>query len=77
MSIQTHEQILMEQFNAVLADVKFWADLYKKTHKQSCLTMAAQNWGILRGLAMAAKQFGIVRLQDALDSLAFDEKDRP
>ena len=77
MSIQTHEQILMEQFNAVLADVKFWTDRYKKTHKQTYLMMAAQNWGILRGLAMAAKQFGIVRLQDALDSLAFEEEDHP
>ncbi len=69
MSVQTHEQILMEQFEAVLADLQLWADLYRKTRKEGCKIAAAQKWGILCGLAMAAKQFGISSLQDALDRL--------
>ena len=69
MGAQTHEQIMMEQFNAVLADVKIWAELYRKTHRPEFKITAAQNWGVLCGLAMAAKQFGIGSLQDALDKL--------
>ena len=69
MSAQTHEQILMEQFSAVLADFRLCTELYEKTKKQSLKIAAAQNWGILRGLAMAARQFGIVSLQETLDAM--------
>ena len=70
MSFQSHEQIMMEQFNLVKSDFELWAELYNKTHQQKCLTEAAQRWGILCGLAMAADQFGIHSLQDALDTMA-------
>ena len=69
MNAQLHEQILMEQFNSVLADLKLCVELYKKTHKQGHLIAAVQKWGVLCGLAMAAKQFGICSLHDALDQL--------
>ncbi len=69
MSIQTHEQIMTEQFHAALADFKLWTELYKKTGKQACLLEAAQKWGMLQGLASAASEFGIGSLQSALDQL--------
>ena len=69
MSTHTHEQILMEQFAAVLSDFQLFADLYEKTKKPNYKIAAAQNWGILQGLAMAAKQFGIPRLQETLDTI--------
>ncbi len=69
MSIQTHEQILMEQFEAVLADLKLWTELYEKTRKRRCLLIAAEKWGVLKGIAMAAGQFGIPGPQAALDGI--------
>lgn len=69
MDTHIHEQILMEQFNAVLTDLDLCVDLYHNTHKQGHLIAAVQKWGILCGLAMAAKQFGIVSLQEALDKI--------
>ncbi len=69
MDTYIHEQILMERFNAVLDDLKLCVELYHKTHKQGHLIAAVQKWGILCGLAMAAKHFGITSLQDALDNM--------
>jgi hypothetical protein len=74
MNTDIHEQILTEQFNAVLADLRLCVDLYKKTNKQGHLIAAVQKWGVLCGLAMAARQFGIVSLQDALDRLTPPEE---
>ncbi|MCR4621251.1 MAG: hypothetical protein K5663_04145 [Clostridiales bacterium] len=71
MDTRTHEAILMEQFNAVLDDLKLCLELYDKTRGQGHLVAAAQKWGVLTGLAMAAQHFGIVSLKQALDQLTF------
>ena len=73
MSLQTHEQILTEQFDAVLADAKLWTELYEKTRSQNCLIEAAKSWGMLRGLAIAAAQFGIGSLRERLRALEESE----
>ena len=74
MSIQTHDQIMQEQFNAVLSDFQLWAELYRKTGRQSCRVQAAERYGMLRGLAIAAKEFGIPSLQAAFDELSKQSK---
>lgn len=69
MSIQTHEAIVTEQFGNVLEQLKLHLAFYERTGRQDLLLAAAQDWGILQGLAMAASQAGIVSLQAAFDEL--------
>lgn len=62
-------QAVTDRFKAAQSDLEYWTAQYKQTGSADDLIAAAQKWGIMCGLAAAAKQFGFSDLQTDLDKL--------